>query len=114
MHALVRQAFATSIPPGLPYDIRYPDGDLHAEVALPHLGTYEAAYYTYLWSDVIAADLLTRFNGLLDRDAMQAYRRQILEPGRSMPAREMVEAYLGRPISLASWARSRAARTQPR
>lgn len=114
MHELVRQAFRESIPPDLPYDIQYPDGDLHAEVALPHLGTYEAAYYTYLWSDVIAADLLTRFKGLRDRDAMQAYRREILEPGRSKTAKEMVEAFLGRPVSLEAWTRQRASRMMPR
>ena len=82
-------------------------GDVHPEVALPHPGNgYDAAYYTYFWSQAIAQDLLTRFNrGLLDREAIQAYRKQILEPGRSKTATELVEGFLGRPFSLDAWAR---------
>ena len=107
-HDGIRQAFTETIPPGFPYTITMPAGDVHPELPLPHLGNgYDAAYYTYLWSEVIAQDLLTRFNrGLLDREAVQAYRKYILEPGRSRTAKELVEAFLGRPFSLDAWART--------
>jgi thimet oligopeptidase len=107
IQAVVREAFAETLPPGLPVTVRLPEGDIHPEVSVPHLGSYAAAYYTYLWSAAIAEDLLTRFDkGLLDPVAVRAYRVQILEPGRSRPAMELIEAFLGRPFSLDAWARS--------
>ena len=86
-----------------------PEGDIHPEVVLPHIGGgYEAAYYTYLWSQVIAADVLSRFDkGLLDPVMIKAYRTQILEPGRSLPATELVTRFLGRPFTLDAWAKAR-------
>ena len=110
MPDVVKQAFKDAVPPGLPYSIKYPKAEIHPEVALPHLGNgYDAAYYTYLWSQAIAQDLLTRFNrGLLDREAIQAYRKHILAPGRSRTATDLVEGFLGRPFSLDAWARQAA------
>ncbi|HTL05208.1 MAG TPA: M3 family metallopeptidase [Gemmatimonadales bacterium] len=105
--AIVRQTFLDNQPPGLPVQIRLPQGDLHPEVALPHLGNYGPSYYTYLWDQAIARDLLSRFeHGLLDTAAVHAYRRAILEPGRSRPALELIEGFLGRPLSLDAWVRS--------
>jgi Zn-dependent oligopeptidase len=108
MHALIRHAFNDVLPPGFPYAVPFPEGDLHPEISLPHLGNgYDAAYYTYLWSAAIAQDLLTRFDkGLLDRDAIQTYRKYILEPGRSRSATELVEGFLGRPFSLEAWSKT--------
>jgi thimet oligopeptidase len=78
----------------------------HPEASFTHLVGYEAAYYTYLWSAVIADDVLSRFTaGLLDPVTARAYRRAMLEPGRSGPAREHIERFLGRPFSLEAWAR---------
>jgi thimet oligopeptidase len=108
LHAAVRQAFRETVPSSLSSQIRFPEGDLHAELMVPHFGNgYDAAYYTYLWSSAIARDLLTKFDrGLLDRETVQAYKKHILEPGRSRPAKEMVEAFLGRPFSLDAYART--------
>jgi thimet oligopeptidase len=109
MDATARQAFADVIPPDLKGVVVLPEGDIHPEVAIPHLANgYDAAYYTYLWSNVISADLLTRFDkGLLDPEAITAYRTLILEPGRSRPATALVERFLGRPFTLDAWARTR-------
>jgi len=68
----------------------------------PHLAGYGAAYYTYRWSVVIADDLFTQFekNGLRDRATADRYRKLVLEPGGTKPAAELVQDFLGRPISI--------------
>jgi thimet oligopeptidase len=72
----------------------------HFELGFGHLDGYSATYYTYLWSTVIAKDLLGRFGkDLLDPTVAAAYRRQVLEPGGSREAAKLVEDFLGRPFS---------------
>jgi Zn-dependent oligopeptidase len=84
-----------------------PRGATHPEASFTHLVGYEAAYYTYVWSAVIADDVLSRFtSGLLDPVTARAFRRAVLEPGKSAPARAHIEAFLGRPFTMAAWARS--------
>ncbi|WP_338873357.1 M3 family metallopeptidase [Myxococcus stipitatus] len=70
----------------------------HFELAFGHLDGYSAAYYTYLWSSVIAKDLETEFqkHGYLDRETAMKYRRAVLEPGGAKPAAELVKDFLGR------------------
>ncbi|MCP3062867.1 Zn-dependent oligopeptidase [Myxococcus sp. K38C18041901] len=70
----------------------------HFELAFGHLDGYSAAYYTYLWSSVIAKDLETEFQkkGFLDRETAMKYRRTVLEPGGAKPAAELVKDFLGR------------------
>ena len=71
---------------------------LHPYAGFGHLTGYGSCYYTYQWSLVIARDLLSAFGGsLLDPDVATAYRREILEPGGSRDAADLVEAFLGRP-----------------
>lgn len=67
-----------------------------------HLVGYSAVYYTYRWSKVIALDLFSRFaqNGLHDRATAARYRDLVLAPGGSKPAAQLVQDFLGRPISL--------------
>jgi thimet oligopeptidase len=68
-------------------------------LAFGHLDGYSAIYYTYMWSLVIAKDLLTPFQaaGLMDPATARRYRAAVLEPGGSRPAAALVEAFLGRP-----------------
>ena len=63
-----------------------------------HLDGYSAAYYTYMWSLVIAKDLFTVFKreGLLDEATAARYRDAVLTPGGSAPAAELVHNFLGR------------------
>ncbi len=62
---------------------------------------YSAAYYTYLWSNTIARDLHTAFSGdLMDTTVSRRYRDQILAPGGTKPAAELVRDFLGRPGDL--------------
>ncbi|MBU6266203.1 MAG: Zn-dependent oligopeptidase [Sphingomonadales bacterium] len=70
--------------------------------AFPHLAGYSAYYYTYQWSKVIADDLFTEFrkHGLRDAATARRYRALVLTPGGTRPAAELVQSFLGRPISL--------------
>ncbi len=71
---------------------------LHPYAGFGHLTGYGACYYTYQWSLVIARDLLSAFDGdLLDAAVATRYRREILEPGGSRDAADLVEGFLGRP-----------------
>ncbi|GAA4006538.1 M3 family metallopeptidase [Sphingomonas humi] len=67
-----------------------------------HLAGYGASYYTYRWSKVIADDLFTRFarEGLRNPRTAADYRRLVLAPGGTKPAAELVQNFLGRPISI--------------
>jgi thimet oligopeptidase len=66
-----------------------------------HLNGYSSMYYTYMWSLVLAKDMLTRFKkaGLNDPNTALAYRKHILEPGGTVDAAKMVENFLGRPYA---------------
>ncbi len=63
-----------------------------------HLVGYSAGYYGYLWSEVYACDMFTRFasEGLLNPETGGLYRTWILEKGSSMDELEEVRGFLGR------------------
>lgn len=61
------------------------------------MGGYEAGYYSYMWAEVLALDMLSAFRGnLLDPAVGHRYRQWILEPGGSRPPEELAEGFLGR------------------
>ena len=66
-----------------------------------HLEGYTAMYYTYMWSLVIAKDLLTPFqqHGLMNKEWTQRYRDKILVPGGTKDAADLVADFLGRPYN---------------
>ena len=68
------------------------------ETSFNHLMGYDAGYYGYLWSEVFAQDMFTRFEGegLLNEKTGRDYRRQILEVGGSREESESLRAFLGR------------------
>lgn len=72
--------------------------DTHFQCSFGHLYHYSAGYYTYLWSQVIAKDMFSRFQeeGLLNRRTSAQYRQRVLEPGGSKPAATLVQDFLGR------------------
>ena len=77
---------------------------LHSYAGFGHLTGYGACYYTYQWSLVIARDLLSGFDkGLMDGETAHRYRREILEPGGSRDARELVQSFLGREYSFEAY-----------
>lgn len=58
---------------------------------------YAAGYYGYMWSKVLALDMLSRFNGrLMNPNMGHFYRKTILERGSELPADRMVRYFLGR------------------
>jgi thimet oligopeptidase len=63
-----------------------------------HLNGYSALYYTYMWSLVIAKDLLTPFHehGLMSAEWTRKYRDAILAPGGTKDAADLVADFLGR------------------
>jgi thimet oligopeptidase len=83
---------------------RYVD-ETRFEASFGHLDGYSAIYYTYMWSLVIAKDLFSDFKkrGLLDPEVAARYRRAVLAPGGSRDASELVESFLGRPVSFSSF-----------
>ncbi len=72
------------------------------------MGGYEAGYYSYLWSEVIAADLFGAFEaaGVTDPETGKKYRDLILAPGRSHDEAGQVEKFLGRPAGEDAFLRS--------
>lgn len=90
--ALVREVFSKRA--GIPFNPEY-----HPVASFGHLTGYSAIYYTYLWSAVIARDLLTPFESkgsLTDRATAERYAAEVLAPGGSRPAAELVRRFLGR------------------
>ena len=81
----------------------------HRQASFPHIGSagYASAYYTYMWSLVIAKDFFSRFAGqnLIAPDAARRYRELVFEPGSSKPAAELVSDFLGRPFNATAWER---------
>jgi thimet oligopeptidase len=63
-----------------------------------HLSGYDAGYYGYLWSNVYATDMFTRFEkeGVLNKKTGADYKRFILETGGSRDELELVKSFLGR------------------
>jgi thimet oligopeptidase len=78
-----------------------PEGT-HMQDSFGHLGGYSAFYYTYMWSKAISTDLFSRFEreGLRNPATAAAYRDKVLAPGGSKPAAQLVQDFLGRPLSL--------------
>lgn len=75
----------------------YVEGTLFP-AAFGHLmGGYAAGYYGYLWSEVMALDMLSAFQGqLMDPATGKRYRELILSRGGEVAPQAMVEAFLGR------------------
>ena len=88
------------------YDlVDYLDGT-HFQAAFGHLSSYTSAYYTYLWSLVIAKDLFAAFDpaDLYEPSIAHRYRDHILAPGGSKDAADLVADFLGRPFSFDAFA----------
>ena len=73
--------------------------DTHFHTGFGHLEGYTSAYYTYLWSLVIAKDLFSAFDAddLFATEVAHRYRDTVLAAGGSRDAAELVEDFLGRP-----------------
>jgi len=79
--------------------------------AFTHLVGYTSNYYTYLYDKVMALEFFAEFDAknLIEGPVAMRYRREVLEPGGSKPARELVQAFLGREVSMSAlkeWVRA--------
>ena len=74
----------------------------HFHASFSHLGGYSSAYYTYMWSLVIAKDLFSAFDreDLFAPETARRYRDTILAAGGSKDAAELVADFLGRPYNV--------------
>lgn len=81
------------------------EGTLVAQFTHLANNLYTSAYYTYLWSRVIAKDLFSKFdrNNLLAPEVAHRYRDTILVPGASKPVDQLITDFLGRPFSFDAW-----------
>ncbi|MBK7623475.1 MAG: Zn-dependent oligopeptidase [Kineosporiaceae bacterium] len=77
----------------------------HMPCSFGHLDGYSSAYYTYMWSLVIAKDLFSAFDRatLFDPDVAARYRDRVLVPGGSRDAADLVADFLGRPYSVTAF-----------
>jgi thimet oligopeptidase len=87
------------------YDVFGYVPDTHFYAAFGHLEGYGSAYYTYMWSLVIAKDLFSAFDGedLFATEVAHRYRDRILAAGGSRDAADLVADFLGRPYSFAAF-----------
>lgn len=78
----------------------------HFQASFGHLAGYTSAYYTYLWSLVIAKDLFSAFDpaDLFEPAVAQRYRDRVLAPGGVRDAAESVADFLGRPFTFDAFA----------
>ncbi len=88
------------------YSLLAPLPGTHFYAGFGHLEGYTSAYYTYMWSLVIAKDLFSAFDrqNLLDGSVAARYRDAVLVPGGSADAADLVAAFLGRPYTTEAFA----------
>jgi len=74
----------------------------HMPCSFGHLDGYSSAYYTYMWSLVIAKDLFSAFDRdhLFEPAVATRYRDEVLVPGGARDAADLVQAFLGRPYGV--------------
>jgi thimet oligopeptidase len=70
----------------------------HPEASFGHLMGYDAGYYGYLWSEVFAQDMFSRFEreGVLSPLVGRLYREIVLEKGSSIDEMQILRGFLGR------------------
>lgn len=80
----------------------------HPQASWIHINTHPTYYYGYLWAEVYAQDMFTKFeeNGLTDTETGTRYRQLILSNGTQRDIVESVEEFLGRPSNNEAYIRS--------
>jgi Zn-dependent oligopeptidase len=78
----------------------------HMFASFGHLGGYSSAYYTYMWSLVIAKDLFSAFDpdDLFAPEVARRYRDRVLAAGGARDAADLVADFLGRAYTFDAYA----------
>ncbi len=86
-----------------PYSIHPKFGELHSTTIFSHLfaGGYASGYYSYLWSEVLEADIFGKFkeNGVLNPHIGQDYMEAILTQGDSDDPENLFSQFMGRGVN---------------
>ncbi len=63
-----------------------------------HLNGYASSYYGYAWAEVFAQDMFSVFerDGVLNPEVGMRFRKEVLAPGGSVEALDLVRGFLGR------------------
>ena len=82
--------------------------ETHPQSSWIHINTHPVYYYGYLWSEVYAQDMFTKFekNGLLDNKTGVEFRKLILANGTQRDVVEAVEEFLGRKMNNEAYIKS--------
>jgi Zn-dependent oligopeptidase len=75
------------------------DPSEHFAATFGHMmGGYDGGYYGYLWSEVFAADMFTRFQkeGVLNPKTGREYRDRVISRGRTVDPEVLLKDFLGR------------------
>ncbi len=92
-----RQALPTWVALEKSMPLGYVEGTMFPAHFGHLMGGYAAGYYGYMWSEVMALDMLSAFEGkLMDPGTGRRYRELILSRGGEVPPQQMVRAFLGR------------------
>lgn len=88
------------------YSLLAPLPGTHFHTGFGHLDGYTSAYYTYMWSLVIAKDLFSAFDpeDLFEPEQAHRYRDTVLAAGGSADAADLVAEFLGRPYTSEAFA----------
>jgi thimet oligopeptidase len=87
----VWKALESDTPLGHPEGTRFPASFNHV------VSGYAAGYYGYMWSEVLALDMLSAFEGgMLDARTGRRYRDHVLGRGAELPPDRLVKDFLGR------------------
>jgi oligopeptidase A len=74
--------------------------ETHPLPAFLHIfsGGYAASYYSYLWAEVLEADMFSRFlrSGIFDQDTGREYLRTILSAGDRTDPELLFRSFMGR------------------
>jgi thimet oligopeptidase len=78
----------------------------HMHCHFGHLDGYSSAYYTYMWSLVIAKDMFSAFDAddLFAPEVAARYRDRVLAPGGRRDAADLVHDFLGRDYTFDAYA----------
>lgn len=77
---------------------KYPENKNYASFSHIFDGGYAAGYYSYLWAEILEADIFKRFKeeGLLKKSLGKSFAKTILSKGALLPAKDLFHSFMRR------------------